>query len=107
MGTTSFARLAISASTMSATELRQRAATPYSPYADHESEDADPDAKGHPAPAKQVGMGMLIGMAIAAVFIIGFVVYIEEEKWKPDYELHAKVKAHHKKHKESHAHLTK
>merc|ERR1711998_389597 len=86
---------------MSATELRQRSANPYSPYVDHEAE-VDSDTKGHPPPAKQVGVGMMIGMAIAAVFILGFVYYIEEEKWSPDWEMHSKVVAEHKKKQESH-----
>merc|ERR1712046_277343 len=50
---------------------------------------------------------MLIGMAIAAVFIFGFVYYIEEEKWKPDWEMHGKVMEEHKRKQESHAVLTK
>lgn len=85
-------------------ELRQRGA-PGSSFPDYEAE--DDHNKGHPAPAKQLGMGMLIGMAIAAVVIIGFVVYIEEEKWHPDWEMHAKVVEQHKKQKESHDLLNK
>jgi len=84
-------------------ELRQRATGNFEDY----EADTDSELKGHPPPAKQVGMGMLIGMGLAALMIIIFVVYIEEEKWKPDYEMHTKVVEQHKKHKESHAILSK
>merc|ERR1711871_1360048 len=88
---------------MAETGMRQRATGNFEDY----EADTDSDLKGHPPPAKQVGMGMLIGMGLAALMIIVFVVYIEEEKWKPDHEMHAKVVEQHKKHKESHAILSK
>jgi len=51
---------------------------------------------------------MLIGMVIAAVMVIGFIYYIEEERMsKPDWDFHAKVKHHQKKHADSHALLSK
>jgi len=83
------------------TEMRQRpGATPYTPYdADNAEEE---DYKDHPPPVKQMGQGMLIGMAIAAILVIGFVVYIEEKGWQPDHELHAKVMAEHDKREASH-----
>jgi len=89
-----------------ATELRQRSNSPYNPYAaDYEQEGSD--TKGHPPPAKQVGMGMLLGMALAAVVILGFVYYIEEDKGKPDWHMHKKVVDQHKRQQESHALLNK
>jgi hypothetical protein len=90
---------------MTSTELRNRSVpSPYnSPYSNDEEQE---DLKDHPPPAKEVGKGMLIGMALAAVVIIGFIYYIEEEKWSPDWDMHAKVVAHHKRQADSHAHLS-
>lgn len=85
--------------------MRQR--TPaYSPYGGQEQEEEEEDYKDHPAPAKSVGLGVLGGAAISALFILIFIYYIEEERWRPDLEMHAKVVAEHKRARETHALLS-
>merc|ERR1711871_1086942 len=89
---------------MSMSEVRQRSSA-YNPY---EGSEEDTEFKDHPKqPVKQMGMGMMLGRAIAGIFILGFIYYIEEERVRPDWELHSKVVEHHRKKKESHAILTK